>query len=144
MEAQTPYTQSIQRWIRISTYGDNAKFGGCTDNKEKETVISDCSEMRTEGTSRSSVGMLSRLLRMERVPCHSCACSARKPGFHMAKVPGRLTGPWKERRRTGVLRVRTTCVSRVFDIVASEAIDSCGLNFGNVAHALDQWPGAQE
>ena len=27
-------------------------FGECTDNEKKETVISDCSEMRTEGTSR--------------------------------------------------------------------------------------------
>ena len=35
-------------------------FGECTDNEKKETVISDCSEMRTEGTSRPSVGMLSR------------------------------------------------------------------------------------
>ena len=40
-------------------------FGECTDNEKKETVISDCSEMRTEGTSRPSVGMLSRLLRTE-------------------------------------------------------------------------------
>ena len=31
-------------------------FGECTDNEKKETVISDCSEMRTEGTSRPSVG----------------------------------------------------------------------------------------
>ena len=30
-------------------------FGECTDNEKKETVISDCSEMRTEGTSRPSV-----------------------------------------------------------------------------------------
>ena len=29
-------------------------FGECTDNEKKETVISDCSEMRTEGTSRPS------------------------------------------------------------------------------------------
>ena len=36
-------------------------FGKCTDNEKKETMISDCSEMRTEGTSRSSVRMLSRL-----------------------------------------------------------------------------------
>jgi hypothetical protein len=27
-------------------------FGECTDNEKKETVISDCSEIRTEGTSR--------------------------------------------------------------------------------------------
>ena len=40
-------------------------FGECTDNEKKETVISDCSEMRTEGTSRPSVGMLSRLLQTE-------------------------------------------------------------------------------
>ena len=40
-------------------------FRECTDNEKKETVISDCSEMRTEGTSRPSVGMLSRLLRTE-------------------------------------------------------------------------------
>jgi hypothetical protein len=40
-------------------------FGECTDNEKKETVISDYSEMRTEGTSRPSVGMLSRLLRTE-------------------------------------------------------------------------------
>ena len=40
-------------------------FGECTDNEKKETVISDCSEMRTKGTSRPSVGMLSRLLRTE-------------------------------------------------------------------------------
>ena len=40
-------------------------FGECTDNEKKETVISDCSEIRTEGTSRPSVGMLSRLLRTE-------------------------------------------------------------------------------
>ena len=40
-------------------------FGECTDNKKKETVISDCSEVRTEGTSRPSVGMLSHLLRTE-------------------------------------------------------------------------------
>ena len=29
-------------------------FGECTDNEKKETVISDCSQMRTEGTSRPS------------------------------------------------------------------------------------------
>ena len=40
-------------------------FGECTDNENKETLISDCSEMRTEGTSRPSVGMLSRLLQTE-------------------------------------------------------------------------------
>ena len=33
-------------------------FGECTDNEKKETVISDCSEMRTEGTSRPSVGLV--------------------------------------------------------------------------------------
>ena len=33
-------------------------FGECTDNEKKETVISDCSEMRTEGTSRPSVALL--------------------------------------------------------------------------------------
>ena len=33
-------------------------FGECTDNEKKETVISDCSEMRTEGTSRPSVGLI--------------------------------------------------------------------------------------
>ncbi len=37
----------------------------CTDNEKKETMIINCSEMRTEGTSRPSVGMLSRLLRTE-------------------------------------------------------------------------------
>ena len=36
-----------------------------TDNEKKETVLSDCSEMRTEGTLRPSVGMSSRLLRTE-------------------------------------------------------------------------------
>ena len=42
-------------------------FGECTDNERKETVTRDCSEMRTEGTLRPSVGMLtlSRLLRTE-------------------------------------------------------------------------------
>ena len=40
-------------------------FGECTDNEKKETVIRDCSEMRTERTSRPSVGMLSRLLPTE-------------------------------------------------------------------------------
>ena len=40
-------------------------FGECTDNDKKEMVISDCSEMRTEWTSRPSVGMLSRLPRTE-------------------------------------------------------------------------------
>ena len=35
-------------------------FGECTDNEKKETVISDCSEMRTEGTSRPSVGLVHR------------------------------------------------------------------------------------
>ena len=33
-------------------------FGECTDNEKGETVISDCSEMRTEGTSRPSVGLV--------------------------------------------------------------------------------------
>ena len=33
-------------------------FGECTDNEKKETVISDCSEMRTEATSRPSVGLV--------------------------------------------------------------------------------------
>ena len=33
-------------------------FGECTDNEKKETVISDCSEIRTEGTSRPSVGLV--------------------------------------------------------------------------------------
>ena len=33
-------------------------FGECTDNEKKETVISDYSEMRTEGTSRPSVGLV--------------------------------------------------------------------------------------
>ena len=33
-------------------------FGECTDNEKKETVISDRSEMRTEGTSRPSVGLV--------------------------------------------------------------------------------------
>ena len=33
-------------------------FGECTDNEKKETVISDCSEMRTEGTSRPPVGLV--------------------------------------------------------------------------------------
>ena len=33
-------------------------FGECTDNEKKETVISDCSEMRTKGTSRPSVGLV--------------------------------------------------------------------------------------
>ena len=33
-------------------------FGECTDNEKMETVISDCSEMRTEGTSRPSVGLV--------------------------------------------------------------------------------------
>ena len=40
-------------------------FGKCTDKEKKETVIRDYNEMRTEGTSRSSVDMLSRLLRTE-------------------------------------------------------------------------------
>ena len=33
-------------------------FGECTDNEKKETLISDCSEMRTEATSRPSVGLV--------------------------------------------------------------------------------------
>ena len=33
-------------------------LGECTDNEKKETVISDRSEMRTEGTSRPSVGLI--------------------------------------------------------------------------------------
>jgi hypothetical protein len=33
-------------------------FGECTDNEKKETVISDCNEMRTEGTSRPSAGLV--------------------------------------------------------------------------------------
>ena len=45
-------------------------FGECTDNEKKETVISDCSEIRTEGTSRPSVGMLSRLLSSEEQPLY--------------------------------------------------------------------------
>ena len=40
-------------------------FGECTDNEKKERVISDYNEMRTGGTSRPSVGILSRLLQME-------------------------------------------------------------------------------
>ena len=40
-------------------------FGECADNETKETVISNCSKMRTEGTSQPSIGMLSRLLRTE-------------------------------------------------------------------------------
>ena len=95
-------------------------FGECTDNEKKETVISHggCSGMRTEGTSPPSVGMLSCLLRSERAPCNPCACSARKPAFDIATVPGRPAGPRKEQRRTGYLRVRTACVSRVFGLVA--------------------------
>ena len=93
-------------------------LGECTDNEKKETVISDCSEVRTEGTSRPAVGMLSRLLRTERVPCNPCACSARKPALDTAMVPGRPAGPRKEQRRTGTLHIRTACVSRVFGIAA--------------------------
>ena len=39
---------------------NSTTFGECTDNEKKETVISDCSdnEMRTEGTSRPSVGLV--------------------------------------------------------------------------------------
>ena len=44
-------------------YGDNVR--GMHRQKKKATVISDCSEMRTEGTSRPSAGMLSTLLRTE-------------------------------------------------------------------------------
>ena len=33
-------------------------FGECADNGKKETVISDCSEIRTEGTSRPFVGLV--------------------------------------------------------------------------------------
>ena len=33
-------------------------FGECTDNEKQETMISDCSKMRTEGTSRPSVGLV--------------------------------------------------------------------------------------
>ena len=33
-------------------------FGECTDNEKKETVISDCSEMRTERMSRPSIGLV--------------------------------------------------------------------------------------
>ena len=33
-------------------------FGECTENKKKETVISDCSEMRIEWTLRPSVGIV--------------------------------------------------------------------------------------
>ena len=33
-------------------------FGECTDNEKKETMISDCSEMRTKGTSRPSIGLV--------------------------------------------------------------------------------------
>ena len=36
-----------------------------TFGESMQTVISDCSEMRTDGTSRPSVGILSRLLRTE-------------------------------------------------------------------------------
>ena len=41
-------------------------FGECTDNEKKEAVTSDCSEMRTEGTSRPSVGLVLSLLHRER------------------------------------------------------------------------------
>ena len=37
---------------------DIRRHGECTDNEKGETVISDCSEMRTEGTSRPSVGLV--------------------------------------------------------------------------------------
>ena len=33
-------------------------FGECTDNEKKETVLSDCSETHTEGTSQPSVGFV--------------------------------------------------------------------------------------
>ena len=33
-------------------------FGECTDNEKKETMISDCSEMRSEGTSRHMLALL--------------------------------------------------------------------------------------
>ena len=36
----------------------------------------------------------------------------------MATLPGRPARPRAEQRRTGTLRVRTACVSRVFGIVA--------------------------
>ena len=99
-------------------------FKECTDNKTKETVISGCSEMRTEGTSRPSVGMricmLSRLLRTETKDFESPAIRA-----HAALGSPPLTWPrcqavplGHEQRRTGTLRVRTACVSRVFGIVA--------------------------
>ena len=43
-------------------------FGECTDNEKKETVISDCSEMRTEGTSRPSVGLVGTATVISRLP----------------------------------------------------------------------------
>ena len=42
-------------------------FGECTDNEKKETVIRDCSEVRTEGTSRPSVGLVLSLLHRETI-----------------------------------------------------------------------------
>ena len=96
-------------------YGHNVR-GLHRQRKEGDNDISDCSEMRTEGTSRPSIGMLSHQLRTERVPCNPCACSARKPAFDMTTVPGRPAGPRKDQRRAGILRVQTACVSRVFAI----------------------------
>ena len=53
-------------------------FGECTDNEKKGTVISDCSEMRTEGTSRPSVGLV-RTSRDDHLP-------ASIPGVMIRKI----------------------------------------------------------
>jgi hypothetical protein len=58
-------TETLRGCVQTAGGYMETTFGECTDNEKKETVISDCSEMRTEGTSRPSVGMLSRLLRTE-------------------------------------------------------------------------------
>ena len=51
-------TETLRGCVQTAGGYMETTFGECTDNEKKETVISDCSEMRTEGTSRPSVGLV--------------------------------------------------------------------------------------
>ena len=109
-------------------------FGECTDNEKKETVISDCSEIRTEGTSRPSVGMLSRLLRTETKDFESSAIRA-----HAALGSPPLThGHGARPSRWATIRTETYWDPACSNCIVAIAKRQLRLIFGNVAldHAM--------
>ena len=79
-------TETLRGCVQTAGGYMETTFGECTDNEKKETVISDYSEMRTEGTSRPSVGMLSRLLRTPLTHTHAHTRVARGRYHHVYKA----------------------------------------------------------